>query len=149
MGTHKECGEDITWVRRDDQPDRWAPPLQFAGYAKILTDGPNGDKVAVEVATYKTHHCDPEKIIAWQEYKARLAAIEASSPPVVKSMTDWEIARQRNQEEAMAFATAVACPQCHMGVDEPCVSMAKGKTLGQPVKNPHTKRTIEAEENNS
>lgn len=139
MSTHKDCGEDITWVKRDDDPSRFMPPLEFFGYAYILSDAPNGEKTAVQVATYKTHHCDPDKVIAWHEYKARIAAIEQNAP-VVMSKSDWEIARDRRQEETMRLAMKVSCPRCEVREGEPCISLAKGKTLGEVIKNPHQAR---------
>lgn len=142
MSTHKDCGEQITWVRREDNSG-WFPPLEFDGYALVLVEheeSETGDKYAKQVATYKVHHCDPDKVIAWMEYKQRLAAIEAKGGVPVLSKPDWEIARDQRREELWEKALKYECTDCGVGAGEYCVSRAKGPSHGKRILNPHNSR---------
>lgn len=153
MSVHKDCGELINWFKRPDDLDRFLPPMEYVGEYYMTSDAGNGEKVAVQVAAYKVHHCDPDKMLAWQEYKAKLAAIKErgeEQPHVDLGKTDWEIARDRRQEQARAFAEQVECPTCNAAVDQPCYNLTIYYRSDEkdivPVKNPHPARVKLAEE---
>lgn len=137
MSTHRECGEDIRWVHRDDDPERFAPPLEYVGQAFIITD----DNTAVRVTTYKTHHCDPDKILAWREYKARIAEI-GEDPTPDSGRRDWEIARDKQREEVWNEAVKTKCPRCDAKKGEKCHNLIERKKTGEIVytRNPHVER---------
>jgi hypothetical protein len=143
MSVHKDCGEEIRWVRRDDDETRWAPPIEFAGHFFILTE----DGKAVYTACYRRHECDPEKIEAWQAYQRRIAELKNSEPEQPKNM--WEVARARRREEASKLANAVACPSCGADVGQQCMNRTTLKKTGEvaPTLNPHPERLRLAEEN--
>lgn len=153
MSTHKDCGEQITWVRREDNSG-WFPPLEFDGYALVIEDIPDtGEKFAKNVATYKVHHCDPDKVIAWLEYKQRLeeiAAARGESSPYSEGKPDWVIAREKRREELWEKALKYECTDCGAGPGEYCVSRAKGPAIGKRILNPHNARLelVEQEELN-
>lgn len=148
MGTHRECGEDITWSRKEDGSG-WAPPLELVGYHYILTDHPNslGDKVAIRVPTYQTHHCDPDKVLAWAQYKEKLAEIEARKPVPTLASPDWLVAREKRREETWEKALAVDCRDCNALKGEYCKHLGNGPRAGQQVKNPHPIRLEDADIN--
>lgn len=79
MSVHSDCGGDIFWVRRSDDPERWMPPLEFAGYRYVIT-GDEPERTAIQVPTYIMHNCNPEKIEAWQEYQFKLAQLKNHKP---------------------------------------------------------------------
>lgn len=150
MSTHRECGEDITWTRREDG-NGWAPPMEFVGYQYIITDHPleQGEKVSLRVPVYKTHQCDPEKVLAWLEYKQRLADIEARAPKVALDQPDWIVARERAREERWELTLPLPCETCGVGTGQYCISLAKGPRHGEQLKNPHPHRLEAAENGNS
>jgi hypothetical protein len=102
VSIHKECGAQIRWAHRDDEPGRWLPPLEFAGQAYILTE----DENAVLVTTYKMHQCDPDQMEAWAAYKEKLAEIQARNAAEPTGMTNYEIAREQRREETCATDVA-------------------------------------------
>lgn len=143
MSVHKQCGEQIRWARRDDDSTKWLPPLEFAGQAYIFGE----DDAAILVNTYRPHNCDPDKVEAWQEYKARLAEIEArqveTPSPIPSGMTDWEIAKQRREEEVWEDALKRKCPKCDAKKGVKCHKLDhKFKATGELVetKMPHSER---------
>lgn len=147
MSIHKDCGEDIRWARRDETSGKWLPPLEHVGFAYILLDMEEGDdKKAVEVPTYRVHQCDPEKMLAWREYKEKIAAIEEAAPRLVETVkSDWAIAREREREEVMLKTAAYACPRCNAPQGSPCTNLSKGKSFGKEKRWPHKERMELAE----
>lgn len=130
---HKECGADIRWAKRVDDPDRYFPPLEYIGEVFIL----DSSGAAVQVHGYKRHNCDPERVIAWQDYQLRLAEAkgEAFSP--------YEAARERDKEIIWERVLKVECTRCDAPVNEKCRSMQLvHQRSGEIVylKNPHPQR---------
>lgn len=129
MSVHKECGEQIRWAR-NQSGTKWLPPLEFAGEAFILTkneDG-DGDYTGAEVSTYRVHFCDPEKVVAWQEYKEKLASIESAKTTerVALVMSDRLIAKQRDIELAWDEVHGVPCPKSdYCLTDGKCCNLSK------------------------
>lgn len=157
MGTHKDCGEPVRWFRRPEDMDKWMPPLEWAGHAYIVVDGgESGEQAATEVSIYRPHHCDPEKMAAWQEYKAKLEEVRQrgqavelngkSAKLVAQKPKDWEIARDRNQQTARLEAMVVECNKCQVKAGVPCYNLTIFKKTGEqvPTKMPHTSRWMEA-----
>lgn len=137
MSTHRDCGETIRWAEMDTEPGlvpRYLPPLEDAGTAFII-DG----NVAREVHIYRLHRCDPDKVIAWQEYCKRMAEVKNEAP--VDGVTAGQVARNRERKEVYSLAMKVACPNCGAPKNQPCTDMRKGnKNYGQHTRWPHTGR---------
>lgn len=139
MSVHRDCGEPIRWARRDDEPSRFMPPLEPAGQAYILSE----DGAAVYVTIYQVHNCDPDKMLAWQDYQARLSEIKSRETVTVENMSAWEVAGERGREEAWGNALRFECPTCSQPVGERCRDMSrKYIKTGELVftKNPHPAR---------
>lgn len=142
MSTHKECGEEIRWVKRDDDDSRWMPPLEFAGHFYIITESGN----AIWTSVYRRHNCDPDKIEAWQEYTAKIAALKESTPNLPSSA--WAVARERRREDTNKIANTVKCPSCEAPVGHQCYNRTVLKKTGEIVetRNPHPARLTKAQE---
>ena len=141
MSTHKECGEEIRWAHRDDDPERFRPPLEYAGQAFIIDER----DVAIMVHTYKPHMCDPDKMLAWQEYQEKVAAIKERRS-VELDEPAWKIAKERNHELTWEDALTRECPRCGVPAGEGCRSLLpRYKKSGEIVhtKNPHIERLSE------
>lgn len=126
MSVHNQCGEQIRWAK-SPRGDKFLPPLEFVGHHYILMDSDDeeGQKVASEVACYQIHNCDPDKMAAWQEYRDKVEALKRESAEVAERLpTNWEIARQRDQEATRARAEKEPCPKCKADVNEPCYNLA-------------------------
>lgn len=143
MSVHKNCGEKIRWAK-NAHGDRFLPPLEFVGHYYILLDMEEGDdKMATEVSCYEVHQCDPEKVVAWQEYKDNLAAIESRTKvDVERPPSNWEIARKREQEATRARAEKKPCSKCGAKRNEPCFNLSiwKSKQEKRATNMPHTER---------
>ena len=141
MALHGDCGKEVRWVRRDDDPERFHPPLEFAGQSYIITE----DNIAMYVTTYKRHECDPDDIKAWLELKRKQA--EAKGIPVdeIDFREERIIARERDREETNSKAMRIKCPVCKATVSELCFNMSALKR-GDKVYNlnPHPARIEEA-----
>lgn len=120
MSTHRDCGEPIRWAKRPDG-NSWLPPLDYQGEAFILTRSENGtdEFIGSEVHTYKIHHCDPDKVIAWQEYQAKMADIQGREPP----QTTYAVSRERDREAAWEQAIKKVCPKCDAPKKVRCKSL--------------------------
>lgn len=146
MGTHRECGSDIRWVKRPDDMDKYMAPLEYVGHAFIIIDAGNGEQSATEMATYRPHHCDPEKMLAWQEYLVKVAAVKAKATKipneVLKDPKIWKAARNRNQETARVESMVIPCPTCNAVIGVPCLNISIFKKTGEvvPTVMPHPKR---------
>jgi hypothetical protein len=108
--THKECGADIIWARREDEPDRFMPPLEYAGEVFLITGKTWEERTAVRQHAYRVHMCDPQAIISWQEYQRQLA--EAKGIPI-EDLSAYEASRERSREEVWHMVLNVDCPRCH------------------------------------
>lgn len=155
MSVHKDCGELINWFKRPDDMARFLPPMEYVGQMYMVTETESGEKAAVQVAGYKVHNCDPEKMLAWQEYQAKVAVIKEHGKVQAKELNlpnnAWEMARDKRQEEARAFAQQVACPMCEALEGQPCFNLTifKREGLTVPTKSPHLGRTRRAEKESS
>jgi hypothetical protein len=120
MSTHKDCGEQIRWARRLEDPTRWLPPLEYAGEGFVLsTSDDSEDHFASEVHVYKLHRCDPDKVLAWQEYTERMADIQGTAPPG----PSYALARERDRENAWEQALKKPCPRCGVAKKVKCKSL--------------------------
>lgn len=136
MGIHRECGENITWLKRDDNLERWMPPMEFAGGAYIKGD----DGEAIEVVTYRPHICDPDKVEAWIERLRRMGELTGDTSEL-DSTVARQAAREREQEAARKLAETINCDVCGSVGGTPCVSLSSKKQGGgTPTKWPHPQR---------
>jgi hypothetical protein len=115
MSVHRECGADIRWFRRDDDPERYRPPMELAGEGYVITD--EGGLEFKNI--YRPHMCDPEAIASWQQYKENLA--EAKGEPI----DDYEAVTQRRSDEQWDIALPVSCRTCKATPGEYCISQQK------------------------
>jgi hypothetical protein len=133
MAVHRECGAEIKWAKRDDIPDKYLPPLEYLGEVFVI----DSSGAAIQVHGYQRHNCDPDVMIAWQDYQKRLAEVKG------EAFTPYEVARERDREVTWKTALKVECPRCEAAVDEKCRSMQlKHLRTGElvEVKNPHPVR---------
>lgn len=141
MSIHSDCGKEVRWVHRDDDPDRFHPPLEFAGQAYIITE----DNTAVFTTTYRRHECDPDDIKQWIDLKRRQAEAKGIATEDIDRHEERIIARERDQKEANDFAMRVECPICKAPVAELCFNMALlKKGVKKYTKNPHPGRVEQA-----
>lgn len=142
MSVHRDCGEEIVWVKNENDPNRWMPPLEFAGYRHIITTQ-GDDQFAVQMPTYIRHHCDPDRMKAWQDYQVRIAALKENAPDVTTGMTPRQAKHQQLVEQAWEYALKFKCPRvgCEAEATELCVNLAEKKRgRSVPTKNPHPER---------
>lgn len=128
MSTHRACGADIVWVKHNDT-DRYMPPLEVAGPAYIIDSSGAG----IQVMTYQTHHCDVERMEAWQEYKARISQLnEDSSDNRIEARRSAQPLRAARKDEirekVYEEASKVDCPKCNASVGEPCFNLNPRKS---------------------
>lgn len=134
---HKDCGENIRWVKRSDV-DRWMAPLEFAGRAFVITGEVGLDSYAEEVSVYQVHHCNPEKMEAWQEYCAKIAHLKGE--PEFTGST-YTAAKEREREQIWEIALKKKCPRCKQSRNKKCISMSKAASqAGKELRNPHPER---------
>lgn len=138
MSIHKDCGADIQWIRREDDPERFLPPMEYAGevYVKHPETG-----VAYRTHAYRQHLCDPEAIISWQDYQRRLAEAKG------EEFTPYDAARERERENMWELALTVSCRRCMRLPGEKCISLAASKVnqgIEEETKNPHPQRIEDA-----
>lgn len=137
MTIHSDCGKEIRWAQRDDDPDRFRPPLEFAGQAYIVTE----DNIAVYVTTYKQHECDPDDIKRWMELKR--AQAEALGKPVdeLDRKEERNIAKEQQRKENWDLALQIDCPTCKSKKGKRCYNLTKIKRdVVEETKNPHPMR---------
>lgn len=138
MSIHSDCGKEVRWVRRDDDPDRFHPPLEFSGQAYIIAE----DNVAMYVTTYKRHECDPDDIKSWYDLKRRQAEALGRDVNELDRREESAIAKERDRNEIWERTLKVDCPTCEVGVANRCHNMSRRKATGEIVftKNPHPSR---------
>ncbi len=136
MSIHKECGEEIIWVARDDEPGRYHPPLDYMGQVYVVVD----DKL-IRTTGYKSHKCDPDKVEAWMAYLQRMEQVKSSQPDLLEAPGLWAASRAKRKEEAWATALAWSCPTCEAPPGSYCINLSK-RFKGQNVEttNPHPAR---------
>lgn len=131
MTIHSDCGKEIKWVHRDDDPDRWHPPLEFAGQAYVIID-----EVAVYTSIYQRHECDPDDMKKWLELKRAQAEIKGVPVEDIDRREERAIARKLQQDEEYAVACRVACIVCKAEKGELCFNLHKLKK-GDKIYNLH------------
>lgn len=96
------------------------PPMEFAGPVYVLED--NGS--VVERTAYRVHRCDPEKVVAWQEYISTMA--ELKGPDSYEGEVNmYAAARERERQEVWEIALLVNCDKCGANADEKCRKMSQ------------------------
>lgn len=155
MSIHKECGEEIVWLRKPDDVDKYLPPMEYVGPMYFKTEGPNGEVCGIQATAYKMHRCDPDKMEAWIEYKERIAEISEHAPeqPVKvqreaakQKKSDWVIARERKQANIRTECEAYVCRRCDAVQFEPCYNLTIFKRTHEkvPINMPHPVRQEDA-----
>lgn len=145
MSIHKECGENVRWVKGGRRKERFMPPLEFVGNYTILVLDDDGDEVGTDVACYQVHTCDPDKMLAWRERLARVKEIKDLPPILVEAdrpLSNWKIARERDQENARAAAEKRDCTTCGAIEGEFCFNLSIFKRTHEkvPTNMPHASR---------
>lgn len=133
MSVHRECGAEIKWAKRDDDSAKYFPPLEYLGEVFVIDSSGS----AVQVHGYRRHNCDPEAMLAWQDYQQRLAEVKG------ESFTPYEAARERDREIVWESALKVECGRCDQPAGQKCRSMQlKHLRTGELVelRNPHPVR---------
>ena len=134
MTVHKSCGKEIRWATRDDDPERFNPPLEFDGHRYIITE----DGTAVYTSTYVHHECDPADIIRWQRLKHDQAKAMGIQP---EEVSDSTLAREEERKERWKVALKEPCPTCDVPVGHKCHNLtARKKGRRELTKNPHPAR---------
>lgn len=137
MSTHKECGEQIRWAQRPDDPNKWMPPLEAIGPVYIIDEAGQ----AIAVTGYQVHNCDPDRMQAWVEYKNRIASIQGGD--AYARMTEHDIAREQRREEYWELALKHPCPTCGVKKKVRCLNrldLRKGIAEPRENTNPHPLR---------
>lgn len=132
MSRHKECGKEIRWSHREDDHNKWMPPLEFAGQAYVFLESSD---TAVLTTIYKRHDCDPDDMIAWQEYIARVAELKEQRIDT-RPVSDAYIAgREMDRMKSNQYAEEVACPRelCKQPIGAPCLNITVLKKTGEEV----------------
>lgn len=138
MSIHRDCGADIQWLRREDDTSRFLPPMEYAGEVYVRDEK---DGSAKRVHAYRMHLCDPDAILAWNDYQQRLAAAKG------EEFTPYDAARERERESLWELALTVACRRCNRLPNEKCVSLSTKNVkagIEEETKNPHPQRIEDA-----
>lgn len=154
MSIHKECGAEIRWAKRSDDPERWSSPLEFAGFNYIIDESGS----AIEVVAYKIHVCDLEQMTRWRDvvektlqardYEKKDEPFNPFKDLELTGRDAYNIKREEQRKENWKIAKKVECPTCNAAPRNKCVSLAKGPSHGKTTKNPHPNRLTKAMENN-
>lgn len=141
MSVHKDCGADIRWLKRDDDPNRFLPPMEFVGQFYAA----DADGVGVVQNCYRPHVCDPDVMEDWLNRMRRLAELQGDQDSVeeISGRQAWALAREREREKTWEIALKVDCPRCLQPKTQKCISMAQThRKTGEMVEllNPHPER---------
>ena len=139
MAIHTQCGADIEWPRREDDPERFGRPLEFAGQAYILTE----EGYAIRVLTYKQHECDPDVMEAWIERCRRIDELKQNDV-VPSSYEAYQVKREEILESQWKAALKVECSKCGAKKRNKCRSLAKHEN-SRILKRPHWERVKDSE----
>lgn len=137
MSTHRDCGAQIRWARRTDNPNRWMPPLELAGEFYVFDED---GETAKQKAAYVPHECDPDQMVAWAERQIKIAQahdmgtlVQKAVHPRKDDMSQDELEmiavrqeadRQQRNEELWDVALKVECRTCGNGRDVMCRNMS-------------------------
>ncbi len=141
MSVHKDCGEDIRWVKREDEEQRWMPPLEFIGQVYIIDESGH----AFMTNAYQIHNCDPDKMEAWQEYQRRIAELKGDQESIeeLDGRQVYQIARERERERVWELALTRPCRTCQADIGQRCISQSVHLRRTGEIKetlNPHPSR---------
>jgi len=137
MSIHKDCGAEITWLKRPDDSERFLPPMEYAGEGYVRNADGEGEYRHI----YRQHMCDPDALVEWQDYQRRLAAAKG------EEYTPYDAARERERENMWERALTVACRRCNRRPNEKCISLAVSKVkagIEEETLNPHPQRILDA-----
>lgn len=134
MSIHTDCGANIKWAKRSDDPDRFSPPLEFHGFYYIVDESGS----AIEVTTYQPHICDPERMKKYQDRIAQVAKQRAPKKSKLLS-PEYEAARQVRRDDNWKIALKVECETCGAKPRSKC----RSKNFGKITLNPHPARIAE------
>lgn len=120
MSVHRECGEDIRWAHRPDDPERFLPPLEYAGEVYVIDEGGS----AIQMHGYRMHRCDPQKVIEWQTYIEQMKDLKGDDSYEGR-INYRQAASERNRDEQWEIALKVECPKCELDPGMKCCSLKK------------------------
>lgn len=130
---HRECGEEIRWAYRNDDPSRFNPPLEYIGMVYIIDE----QGTAIQTIGYKVHQCDPDKMRAWYKRLREIAEIQGTP---LEDIDRYAVARDAERENRYDEAMKRKCTRCGASKGKPCTSLAKGPKFGNATKWPHPER---------
>lgn len=136
MSLHIECGRNIAWARRRDDPERFIPPLELVGMYTII----DADGIGIEVPCFQPHVCNPTDVEDWQR-RLRELEVQREAGVAVTPTQAYAARAQERREEAWREALQVECPKCKATVGEFCTNLSAVNT-GQPIKYPHEARVV-------
>jgi len=140
VSIHSDCGKEIRWVHRDDEPDRWHPPLEFDHQGYVIVDD-----VVIYTNIYKRHDCDPDDIKAWLDLKRNQAMAKGIDVEDIDAKEERIIAKEQQRDLYWAEALRVECPVCEAEVGQRCYNMSLWKKgIEEHTKNPHPKRLMDS-----
>lgn len=136
MSVHTDCGKEVKWVHRDDEPDRWHPPLEFDHQGYVIMDD-----VVVYTNVYKRHECDPDDIKAWMDLKRNQAMAKGIDVGAIDFREERALAKQQQRDRDWEQALKVECETCEAGINVRCYNLSKRKQgIAENTKNPHPQR---------
>lgn len=141
MSIHTQCGKEVRWANREDDPEKFRPPLEFVGHNYIITE----DNIALYVSTYRQHECDPDEIVKWLDLKRRQAKALGHPTVEIDRKEEWALAKEEQRKKDWKEALKVDCPQCEVKVGKKCHNMTKRKQgIKEYTKNPHPRRLMDS-----
>ena len=147
MSIHRDCGKDVTWAARKDDPERFMPPLEMIAFGYVLEE----DGTASQKPVFQFHTCDPDDVAEWRDRLRALATARGESPDDLDGLDRYNAAREREREAVWLVALGVDCPRCLQPKGVKCISMAQHhRKAGESVeiRNPHPERLELAEAGN-
>lgn len=133
MSVHKECGKQVRWGKRSDDPDRYMQPLEFAGFYYILDES----GTALEVVAYQIHQCNVDDVRAITATREALADSRNRSEKLQLTVQEeYAAARESNREDLWKQVLPFACEGCGAKKNERCTH----KLSGEEIRYPHTDR---------
>lgn len=111
MSACRECGQDVTWARREE--GGWHPPLSATGRALVVARG----NLVRDVVTYEVHVCRPadvaEQTRRLAEHRREVEEQRAIRREVATSLAEqWALAEPR------------LCPRCGVEAGERCLNLS-------------------------
>jgi len=133
MSIHYDCGAEIRWSRKPDDPESFMPPLEYSGQGFIFDE--NG--IAIQVTVYKPHFCNADQMEVWLKNKVRIDTMKGTEEFIAPVTNDMlKDARDKEKKKLIKYALRVPCPTCEAPEKVMCVHVLNGT----PVKAPHIER---------